>query len=872
MASEAAINLVIGLKDRATGPLGKLAGTLGKVGKAATVLGAGALLGVGAGFVKAASAGLGFNNSMEQATARINAFTGDAAATADILEMVRARAAKTPFAFEEMAAAAASLGPVSRSSGVDLETLISKAEILAASNPAQGFEGAVLALKEATGGDWTSIIERFDLPRQRLKELAAQGVPAVEAITIAMGEMGLNADLVSNMANTASGRWSTLMDTFTTLAATITQPIFAGVSQGMGDLQVLLDANMPKIQEFATLMGEKVGAAMSWLAGTAIPGMIGAWQSLQPAIAIGIELFGHLADLLTGNAFEDTIPNITEILTGIGTTIVTTLQGWGQAFVGWIAPYIPVVLEHLGTLATSIYNWILEKAPGILEQLGTWAVQFTAWVLPLIPKIVGELGNVASAILGWIGDQLPVIGAKANEWAPALTKWIQEIAIPTLGPAFAQFDAALGAQFSGVMDRLIAVSVEKTRQLISVFIAELAATPAKMLPVLDQWSVALFGWLDRTAAAMPGRVAKMIDAFLQAWRDKQAEWLPTLDRWVVDLEIWADDLTARAAVKAAVVGAEFIAGVSGALTDGLVTVTVAMTSILDSIVDVATGYVSSFVSVGSDIVAGIAEGIGAGAIKVAAAAIAAVTGALKAAQDAILARSPSKLWKVEIGFSSIDGIIQGMKDRQQKLNAMAKLVVVSALKEASDGTKELAYDVGYEAGERFVAGVNDSLKARLRTIKESFRMLVALGGDYTKELLGPSLKEQIKNIKDRFQELVDAGEVAREKMVSVAWAMADQTGEAMRQLVAYLKDAAREAAGITIKLPGVDVAPVLPAGGPQPGDAPGGIGPKPGSVTASAQSYGGTYVDKQLVLNVTQAMNVDAEFAGLNAWATAGTV
>lgn len=264
---------------------GGLVHTLSGLAKVTGGIALGGVAGLAAGLGATAIAGLKFNNSMEQATARINAFTGDADETAKILEMVRDRASRTPFAFEEMAAAAASLGPVARSSGVDLETLISKAEILAASNPAQGFEGAVLALKEATGGDWTSIVERFDLPRQRLKELADQGVPAVEAITTAMSEMGLNADLVSNMANTAAGRWSTLVDTFTTLASTITAPIFEGISTGMGGLQVLLDANMPKLQAFAGILGEKIGGIMSWLASDSIPGLVGALGTIGSAAA-----------------------------------------------------------------------------------------------------------------------------------------------------------------------------------------------------------------------------------------------------------------------------------------------------------------------------------------------------------------------------------------------------------------------------------------------------------------------------------------------------------------------------------------------------------------------------------------------------------
>lgn len=213
MSSQAALELVIGVTDKASSTLGKIAGGLGKIGTLAGGLAVGGIAAIGAGLAGVATVGLSFNNSMEQAAAKINAFTKDADATAAILEMVRERAAKTPFAFEEMANAAAALGPAAKQSGVPLEDLIAQAEILAASNPAEGFEGAVFSLKEALSGDFLSIIERFNLPKQRLKELKDEGVPAIEAIRISMAELGLDADLVSNMANTAAGRWSTLMDT-----------------------------------------------------------------------------------------------------------------------------------------------------------------------------------------------------------------------------------------------------------------------------------------------------------------------------------------------------------------------------------------------------------------------------------------------------------------------------------------------------------------------------------------------------------------------------------------------------------------------------------------------------------------------------------
>jgi hypothetical protein len=200
-----------GLGGVVTNAISGVVGLIGSLG--------GQLMGV-------AQSGFAFNNSMEQVTAQLNAFTKDGAASAEILEMIKTRAAATPFEFDAMAKAASALLPASKMAGVGLEQLIEQAEILAASNPAQGLEGAAFSLKEALSGDFASIIERFNLPRQYLNQLKAEGVPALEAVRMAMKQMGLDTDLVTNMAATFDGRMSTLKDTFTGFVSTITQPVF----------------------------------------------------------------------------------------------------------------------------------------------------------------------------------------------------------------------------------------------------------------------------------------------------------------------------------------------------------------------------------------------------------------------------------------------------------------------------------------------------------------------------------------------------------------------------------------------------------------------------------------------------------------------
>lgn len=231
---------------------------------------------MGAALGAAAWQGLSFNNSMEQTRAKLSAFLPDAASVEKTLAMVQERAAKTPFEFDAMAAAAAALIPTSKMAGVELESLIETAEILAASNPAEGLEGAAFALKEAVSGDFASIIERFNLPRSRLKELRDQGVPDLEAVRIAMSELGLSTELVTNLANTATGRWSTLQDTFTAIAGKLTEPIFNTISNSLGTFNDLIAENQPMIDSYVGTLATKIAdvvEAGSNFASKVVPGV-----------------------------------------------------------------------------------------------------------------------------------------------------------------------------------------------------------------------------------------------------------------------------------------------------------------------------------------------------------------------------------------------------------------------------------------------------------------------------------------------------------------------------------------------------------------------------------------------------------------------
>jgi len=486
--------------------LGKIAGVAGGVLKVAGGLALRLGTGIAAGLGAAAVAGLGFNNSLEQASARIQAFTKDSAVTAQVLDMVRERAAKTPFEFNEMASAAASLGPAAKSSNVPLEELLGTAEILAASNPAEGLEGAAFAIKEAASGDFASAIERFNLSRQYINQLKDEGVPALEILSKAMLQAGYDADLVSQLANTAGGRLSTFTDTFTNLAGVATKPIFDAFSKGLGEVNSILEAHAPLLEEAAAGIAELLapaGELIGEIMVAAANGLVSFAQHLPEIAAVGGQVAGVLMALaqtarqwwdalapLIGQALQWGANFIGQVAKGMWqavSVVVSVLQQIGSIIAGWLAPGSPpkllpdlpswgqsAVNEFMAGWANpdmSAFSELSGSIEGMLRDLVDTGAVDEGGVLNLIfgsrdaiARAVEEfrtLGSVSEESFGAIRDAAGPAGSAAERFARSyfeLQEATNEVAraqaeLNNVTSEYAAILNPLNAELQGIQDR-----------------------------------------------------------------------------------------------------------------------------------------------------------------------------------------------------------------------------------------------------------------------------------------------------------------------------------------------------------------------------------------------------------------------------------
>ena len=172
------------------------------VGQAAAALGPAAVVAAGA-----AAVGVGVQAgkdalALEQTTAGLKIASGSLATYNEALAIATRNQILFGGSAQENQAALIGLANISRTSGVALGEIDTVVQQLKASDPAATFEDASIALREFLSGDITSLAERFELPRAKLRELADETVPAQEKIR-RLNQMLLEAGYASDTAAAA---------------------------------------------------------------------------------------------------------------------------------------------------------------------------------------------------------------------------------------------------------------------------------------------------------------------------------------------------------------------------------------------------------------------------------------------------------------------------------------------------------------------------------------------------------------------------------------------------------------------------------------------------------------------------------------------
>lgn len=675
------VNLGLDSEDFKAGIAGAMdsANRLGSVVKGAATVAVAGFAAVGAAVGAAALPGLQFNNTMEMVTAQLNAFTKDGAKSAAILDMIKQRAAQTPFEFDAMAQAATALMPASKASGVALEELIEKAEILAASNPAEGLEGAAFSLKEALSGDFTSIIERFNLPRQRLKELKDQGVPALEAVQIAMQELGLDTDLVTNLANTASGRWSTLKDTLVGISATATKPIFDLLSNGLAKVNTWASANEPLLTAIGTTLANNVANGITLV--------VGGFNSLLTFAAPIVASLQNMALVISTLGFAE---------------LFTVFEDGSSAFGSFLEKL--GLSEQLATSVTAALGSIVGVVQGVIASLQGMASggAFDSLVTSIQERI-SVLSSIVASVLAVIVSTISTYGAQMVASGSAAFTAL----VTTVSTVFAAINTVVNAILGQVL-----IFIQTNGAQIAAFFAQTWIQIADIITVAMQLiNATVVPILSAIGAFIAAHSSEIQTALTAAWTIISTIITTALDTIktviTVALQVINGDWTG-AWNTIQQFSARFVQSLITIIQSGAQLIAAAFTTLADLITGVWSSIASKAIGFGKAIIDGVISGIKSAGGALLSTLRDLAGQALNAAMNALKIGSPSKTFADRVGVPIIQGWIEGMTARAPAIGTAVKEIGSQVTTKARDlvGAMEKAFQTAKIADSAKGTGTN----------------------------------------------------------------------------------------------------------------------------------------------------------------------
>lgn len=360
---------------------------------------------------------------------------------------------------------------------------------------------------------------------------------------------------------TFGGQMVILQTAVGNVAEAIGGPLIKGLSS-------LATAALPAVQAFADELPAAIDSFMSNLEGLqstlapVIQTITDAWQtviqvfqgdwsasdSIDPVVnAIGIlatgisELWTIAQDAFLGISVivdqalaGDTagaLTNFVGLVGEVGGRIGDALISWGTAFLSWIGPMIPPLLQQLLDVVLQVDTWIVQTGlPMLVNQLADWAGAFIDWVAPLIPPLLGELGGLLAQMTGWLlGTALPAMVGNLLKWGVAFVEWVAP-RIPLLIGELVKLNVALLGWI--VTDALPAI----INQLVKWGEAFVGWVEKDVLPILPEKLAAVLSgiatWVDGAIVSVAGAAADIGLALLAGIQKGVTDDLARFRTWI----------------------------------------------------------------------------------------------------------------------------------------------------------------------------------------------------------------------------------------------------------------------------------------------------------------------------------------------------
>lgn len=538
----------------------------------------------------------------------------------------------------------------------------------------------------------------------------------------------------------------------------------------------------------AVNVGKNLGEIIPRLAET-IPEVLNTlWQEFQSGgdrfLKAGANIVTNLA---TGvlSKLPSLITTVTSFIPMIASTISSRAPEIAQSAVSIITSIangitqsIPKILESIAPIAASIGQGIMQAAPAlmsagmqIIQQVGDSISQYAP---NLIPKALEMIGQLAMGLI----QNLPQLISTGIQIITAIAQGIIN-SIPVLITYVQQIINGLCAALDTGLMQLLAAGAKIILNLIQGIIQSIpqliAALPQIVLAIINVFThinllsagKALITSLKNGIVSAKGGVVSAFNSLVKSLWTKvtTTNWLALGKSILTKLISGIRSLIGNAGSAAKSIATKILSTIRNTnwlalgktiiskLVSGLISLAGKMGSTAKSLAQKAVTAFKNikWADVGKNIIKGIIGGIGSAAGALFNKAKEVASGALNAIKKKLGIKSPSRVFKKEVGKHIVTGIISGINAEQKNLKKTMESLCNAAIKSAKSASKKGNFS---EIGKTFAENLSNSMDSQVEKTTTAGKNLINTqikkGSDkeskkYDKKI--SSLNKQIKKAK-----------------------------------------------------------------------------------------------------------------------------
>lgn len=566
MATTAAIDLLIQLRDEASAALGAIGGNLnhldqqaqhtqglwGTLFSNATNIASSIDLvkGLAGGVIGLASSFISGNAEFERYETQFGVLMGSADAAKQRLADLAQFGASTPFELPELVKADKVLVAFGLHSedtaakfGVSGEQILTTIGDVAAGTGVSFEELSLTFGKFASGATGEAIARFQELGIATKEEMAGWGLqfsksgelltPAREAFSVLESHVREKfGGMMAAQSQTFEGMVSNLQDWWGATKRTIAEPIFDQLKIGLGAALGVLTApsTMAAIQNTAQMIAQGIGGTIQFISNTVIPSFVTGWGYVQQGLATAQPWF---------DAIASTANTLAGVFQGFVTTIWPTIDAIGAFAIG--IGDLGTVFDFLADLVGPTLGALLTDGIGVLQSYAQVWIDLGATIMQVASALMaGDLAGAWAALTGGFAQ----VVADYQFYAQSMAGLIMEIAtaimnaVTTYAPLIYQQVLTWGAAFVDWITPYIPIVLT----YLQTFAASIWAWIVEQAPILYQqvltWGQAFVDWISPYASLALTVLSEWV-AGLWAWVQQQAPiWLIQLLTWGRALVDW----------------------------------------------------------------------------------------------------------------------------------------------------------------------------------------------------------------------------------------------------------------------------------------------------------------------------------------------